>query len=158
MVQPASLLFLLKDGQILLAMKKRGFGAGRYNGVGGKPEAGETIEQTAVRECQEEIGVTPRGLQHVASLTFNITYSDQHEVLKAEAFTAREWEGEPIETEEMAPQWFSLAEIPYEQMWADDKYWLPEVLNGNFVTAEFTFDEDDNVLDKTLEIHPLKSF
>jgi len=54
-----TLLFLIKDDQILLAMKKRGFGAGRFNGVGGKVEPGETIEQALIRESQEEINVTP---------------------------------------------------------------------------------------------------
>ena len=50
-----TLLFLLTDDQILLAMKKRGFGMGRWNGVGGKIEPGETIEEATARECREEI-------------------------------------------------------------------------------------------------------
>ncbi len=57
-----SLLFLLREDEILLVMKKRGFGSGRWNGVGGKFESGETAEQATIRECQEEIGVTPHSL------------------------------------------------------------------------------------------------
>ena len=157
MSQQASLLFLLREGQILLAMKKRGFGAGRWNGVGGKPEPGETIEQTATRECQEEIGVLPHNPRHVASLTFIMHESDEYyQELNVEVFVSREWQGEPVETEEMSPKWFSLDGIPYGDMWADDIYWLPEVLKGNFVTAIFHFNEQDRVIDHSLETMSLR--
>ena len=53
----STLCFLLRDGQILLAMKKRGFGEGKWNGAGGKVNAGETVEHAAVRELREEVGV-----------------------------------------------------------------------------------------------------
>ena len=43
--------------QILLAMKKRGFGEGKWNGAGGKVETGETIIQAASRELGEETGI-----------------------------------------------------------------------------------------------------
>lgn len=155
MRQPASLLFLLREGEILLAMKKRGFGQGRWNGVGGKPEPGETIEQTAIRECQEEIGVTPRDLQHVASLTFKLHEDSAMAELYVEAFVSRAWQGEPMETDEMAPQWFRLADIPYGDMWSDDIFWLPEILNGNFVTATFHFDQSEQVTGQQLESRPL---
>ena len=61
----STLVFLIKKNNgsitdICLAMKKRGFGKGRWNGVGGKVEAGETIEAAAMREAREEIGVTDR--------------------------------------------------------------------------------------------------
>lgn len=130
----------------MLAMKKRGFGAGRWNGVGGKPEPGEGIEQTAIRECQEEIGVTPSNLQYVASLEFILHESSAVTELYVEAFVAFEWEGKPTETDEMAPRWFKLSEIPYNDMWADDIHWLPEVLKGKFVNATFHFDENDRVV------------
>ncbi|HEU5121620.1 MAG TPA: NUDIX domain-containing protein, partial [Candidatus Saccharimonadales bacterium] len=65
-----TLLFLKKDNRILLAMKKRGFGAGRYNGIGGKIEAGESVEAALIRECQEEIEVTPLNFWKVAEHDF----------------------------------------------------------------------------------------
>ncbi|HEU5121728.1 MAG TPA: hypothetical protein VFT59_02690, partial [Candidatus Saccharimonadales bacterium] len=57
-----------------------------------------------------------------------------------------EWEGEPVETEEMAPEWFRLADIPYGDMWQDDTHWLPQVLAGDKIYGQFTFDKDDNLL------------
>jgi 8-oxo-dGTP pyrophosphatase MutT (NUDIX family) len=53
-----TLLLLRSNGRILLGRKKRGFGAGKANGFGGKVEVGETIKEAAVREMQEESGVT----------------------------------------------------------------------------------------------------
>ena len=54
----STLCFLIEDDRILLAMKKRGFGEGKWNGVGGKVNEGETVEAAAIRETEEEIGVT----------------------------------------------------------------------------------------------------
>lgn len=146
-----TLLFLLKDDQILLAMKKRGFGANRWNGVGGKIEPGETIEQAAIRECQEEIGVTPRNLQKVAHHTFNLpTLTDYQNTLITHTFVTTEWEGEPTESEEMAPQWFKFADIPYDTMWDDDRHWLPQVLAGHKLVCQFDFDDQDKMIGQNI--------
>lgn len=138
----SSLLYLRRDEKILLAMKKRSHGAGKYNGVGGKPEPGEAIEQTAIRECQEEIGVTPVEMRRVADLAFyQNPYVDQYSNHDVTVFECTEWDGNPTESEEMAPRWFSIDEIPYDHMWPDDAYWLPEVLKGHTVTGTFHFND-----------------
>lgn len=140
-----TVLFLLKDDEILLAMKKRGFGEGRFNGVGGKVETGETLEQALIRECQEEIGVTPHKFKKQAEIIFHEQHQGKPDVLQVHVFTATTWTGEPTETEEMAPKWFNISDIPYEQMWADDPYWLPQILNGKRLKCEFHLDENDKV-------------
>lgn len=141
-----TLLFLKKDNQILLAMKKRGFGSDRYNGVGGKIEPGETIEQALVRETQEEINVTPTNFWKVAEHDFVQDESSEPWRMYVHAYLCDEWQGDPSETEEMRPEWFNVAAIPYDNMWADDEYWLPPVLAGKLVLGKFTFDENDNLL------------
>jgi ADP-ribose pyrophosphatase YjhB (NUDIX family) len=151
-MKQATLLFLLKDNQILLAMKKRGFGVGRWNGVGGKPNNNENISKTAIRETQEEINVIPSNISQVATLNFyfkNKPEWDQQVLV----FTAHGWKGEPSESEEMSPKWFDVKNIPYESMWPDDPFWLPLVLSGKKINATFTFGENDIVLDK--EIHEI---
>ncbi len=149
-----TLLFLLKDNDILLAMKKRGFGVGRWNGVGGKIEPGETIEQAAARECFEEIGINPGALEKVAYLTF--TFPDGTTDVLTHVFTTREWKGAPTESEEMAPQWFARDTIPYDTMWQDDKLWLPHVLDGKKVVATFAFDEDEQILSEDTQLEFVK--
>lgn len=146
-----SLLFLRRGDHILLAMKKRGFGSNRYNGVGGKIEPGETIEQALVRECQEEIKVTPTAFEKVAEHDFYMdsdTQSPWH--LYVHTYIATAWAGEPVETEEMAPRWFSTSSIPYDAMWQDDIYWLPQVLEGKKVVGEYTFLANESLTSHTV--------
>ena len=133
----ATLCFIVKDGRVLLIHKLRGLGAGKVNAPGGKIEPGETPLQAAVRETQEEILVTPVGLQERGVLRFQFTdgYSLHCTVFRADDLT-----GEPRETAEAIPFWAPLECIPYAQMWQDDEYWLPGMLAGKKFSARFTFD------------------
>lgn len=150
----ATLLFLMKDEKILLAMKKRGFGKGRWNGVGGKLESGETIEEAAARECQEEIGVTPLEYRRVASLNFFFPTAKSEWDQQVLVYLCSKWQGEPTETDEMKPEWYNINAIPYDNMWKDDKYWLPKVIKGNYVEAAFHFDDNDGVLSHEIRSEP----
>jgi ADP-ribose pyrophosphatase YjhB (NUDIX family) len=141
-----TLLFLRRGDEILLAMKKRGFGAGRYNGVGGKIEADETIDKALIRECQEEIEVTPAHYWKVAEHDFVQNTGEKPWRMYVHAYLCDKWEGDPVETEEMAPEWFNLRDIPYDTMWSGDNFWIPEVLAGKKISGVFSFDEQDDIL------------
>ncbi len=150
-----TLLFLIKKtdnkiSDICLAMKKRGFGAGRWNGVGGKLSDGESIEDATKRETKEEIGVDISSMSKVAELAFSFANNPDWNQL-VHVFTTTEWSGEPIESEEMRPQWYPVTEIPFKDMWPDDIFWLPKVLNGELIKAAFTFGEKDAILDQKVE-------
>lgn len=149
-MQKTTLLFLLRDNRILLAMKKRGTGQGKWNGVGGKVLAHETIEAATIRECQEEIVVRPLQLQKVAEIDFVIPSRDFHNYTYI--YTTTKWKGEPQETEEMAPAWFTLETIPYDQMWADDRFWLPYLLAGRKLRASFVFDDQEQIVKKEIKL------
>jgi 8-oxo-dGTP diphosphatase len=142
----ATLCFVVRAGRILLIRKKRGLGAGKVNGPGGKLEAGETPLQCAVREVQEELGVTPLDLLSFGELRFQ--FADGY-AIHVHAFRARDCEGEAVETEEAIPMWVDLGDIPYAEMWEDDELWLPMLIAGEHFTGRFLFD-DDAMLDYTL--------
>ncbi len=144
-LKEATVLLLLRDKEVLLTMKKRGFGVGKWNGVGGKPNPGETIIETAIRESKEEIDVTPINPNKVA--VFKYYFPHDNFGMKVWVFTTNKWQGEPSESEEMKPQWFSLKDVPYDQMWADDKVWMPKVFEGKKLNGSFMFDKEGNVTD-----------
>jgi 8-oxo-dGTP pyrophosphatase MutT (NUDIX family) len=126
-MKQVTLLFLRKDDKILLAMKKRGFGAGLWNGAGGKVDLGESIQQAAIRECQEEIGVTPHAIKAAGYIQF-FDPADLKFEHRCYIFTADSWDGTPTESEEMRPQWFAATEIPYPHMWPADSLWMPHLI------------------------------
>lgn len=133
---------------ILLGFKKTGFGAGKFTGIGGKVEPGETPAQAALREVQEETGLTvkPSTLRGFGRLDF--AFRDKPELnLSVHVFTLSGWEGEPHEGREIVPEWFPVGKIPYVQMWQDAAMWLPSVLAGKPVNLNILYAADGaNVL------------
>ncbi|KAI9481319.1 MAG: NUDIX hydrolase domain-like protein [Benjaminiella poitrasii] len=126
--------------EILLGMKKRGFGEGKFNGFGGKVEKGETIEEAAIRELWEECEIRATELKRVGILMF--TFENDPVGLETHVYTIDSYEGEPKETEEMKPEWFSFDQIPFDKMWQDDRYWLPLLLRQQLFTGHFHLAED----------------
>ena len=124
--------------RVLLGMKKRGFGAGRWNGFGGKLEKGESIEEAARREMKEEVGFVPTTMTRVGVLDFS--FESDPKKLEVHVFRVTEFNGEPKETEEMKPEWFDVEKIPYDHMWSDDPFWLPLLLDGKSFKGAFHFD------------------
>lgn len=133
----ATLCFVVRGAEILLIRKKRGLGAGKVNGPGGRLEPGETELACAIRETQEELGVTPLRPEWRGELFFQ--FIDGYG-LHCAVFTAEDCEGEAIETDEAAPLWTPLDAIPFDEMWADDIHWLPGVLAGRNFRGYFDFD------------------
>ena len=144
MVKPLTLCLVHDDTHILLGMKKRGFGAGRWNGFGGKVNLGETIEAAARRELFEECGLQAEVLEKRGVLRFEFAASP--ETLEVHVFGVVKYGGQPVETEEMRPHWFRLTDIPFDKMWPDDRHWLPLYLEGKRLDGRFYFLDADTLL------------
>ncbi len=149
MKKELTLCFIQKDTKILLGMKKRGFGVGKWNGFGGKVNPEETIEEATKREMLEESGIKVSKLKKRGIVEFK--YHDDSKIHEVHIFKAGEFKGEPIESEEMRPQWFEINEIPLTEMWADDKYWMPLFLKDKKFKGTFLFGEEDVILENVLE-------
>jgi len=138
----ATLVYVFDGEKLLLGMKKKGFGAGRWNGIGGKINPGESPEQAAQREVREEIGVQIEVDKPLGSIIFRNSSKGDWTV---HVFAVDRHEGQPRESEEMRPQWFPIGEMPYEQMWDDDKLWYEHLFARQPFKAEFWFGPNEIV-------------
>jgi len=144
----ATLIFVVEPERILLIRKKRGLGAGKVNGPGGRLEPGETPRDAAIREIQEELCVSPLGVEERGELAFQ--FVDGYGLF-CHVFAANGYDGTPTETDEATPMWTPLDAIPYAEMWADDALWMPHLLARRRFSGRFIFD-GDRMVDHALEI------
>lgn len=151
MKTPLTLCLIHDNDRVLLGMKKKGMGTGRYNGFGGKIEAGETIEEAAKREVLEESGVKVDHVEKVGVMDFEFE-SKPGDILEVHIFRVEKWTGEPRESDEMKPEWFSVTEIPFDMMWPDDRYWIPLFLARKKFEGRFLFGANDSVLEYRLRL------
>jgi len=138
-VNQATLVFVVENDSVLLIRKKRGLGAGKINGPGGKLEAGESAIQCACREVDEELCIRISEVRGCGRLRFQFA---DHYSIDVQVFIANQYSGSPTETDEAVPLWFNFNDIPYADMWEDDVLWLPRVLAGDCVDGRFVFDGD----------------
>ena len=136
---PATLVFVFRDDEILLINKKTGLGKGKVNAPGGKVEPGETPEAAAVRECHEELDIRVSKLEYCGEHRFQ--FLDGYSI-HVWVYRTRDFEGVPTESREASPLWTRMDQIPFEKMWEDDKYWLPMVIRGERFQARWIFDGD----------------
>jgi len=150
MTKQLTLCIVHQHPRVLLGMKKRGFGMGRWNGFGGKLIEGETIEDATRRELLEESGLTALSLEKVGVIEFE--FQGNPEILEVHIFRSDEVEGEPTESEEMRPEWYDVNTLPFDEMWPDDRHWFPLFLDGKKFKGKFLFGEGDVILAKNLEV------
>jgi 8-oxo-dGTP diphosphatase len=130
-----TLCFLLRtrDGveQVLLGLKKTGFGAGKVVGIGGHLEPGETPEEAICREVAEEVSLTITEEKLVPAGTVDFVFPAQPKWdMHTTVYLCREFDGEVRESDEIAPQWYPVDALPEARMWADAVHWLPAFLAG----------------------------
>lgn len=143
-----TLCLVYSHPQILLGMKKRGFGEGRWNGFGGKVQEDETIEESARREMKEECQLEINEMEKVGVLEFDAPHFEK--IIIVHVFRIDKFTGTPVESEEMKPQWFHIDQIPFSDMWTDDPHWMPLLLQGKKFKGNFLFREDESVEDYNL--------
>ena len=133
--------------EVLLGLKKLGFGAGKYAGFGGRVESGETIEAATIKELEEETGIKISfdDLYPIGRLNFLFPF-EPHWSQVVHVFMARVWTGNPEESDEMQPVWYMIDKIPFESMWDDASYWLPLVFEGKRIKASFVYKDDNETV------------
>ncbi|RDV10635.1 8-oxo-dGTP diphosphatase [Arthrobacter sp. RT-1] len=154
-----TLCFLLRDGEsgpeVLLGLKRTGFGTGKIVGIGGHVEPGESDGEAAVREVMEETGVCVRVEDLTDAGAVNFVFPAKPEWnMSTSLFTARTWQGEPTDSDEVLPEWFRTDTLPVERMWQDADHWLPVVLEGGKVNVVVTLNDDNETVASSVSILP----
>ncbi len=139
MKKQLTLCLIYKHPKILLGMKKRGFGVGRWNGFGGKVSENETVEEAAIRELKEEANIEATNISKIGILSLG--FENDPKILEMHVFWVSSFKGEIQESEEMRPEWFSVEDIPYDDMWSSDMHWYPIFLSGKKFRGRFLFDK-----------------
>ena len=143
----ATLMFVVREGKILLIEKLTGIGQGKINGPGGKIDPGETAEQGVLRECEEELHISVKDPVKMGELWFDMSDIPN---IHCHVYMAEDYDGEPTATREANPFWCGVEAIPFEKMWADDAYWLPQMLAGQKFNGRFIFEEEAILWDQVL--------
>jgi len=147
--------YILNDrGQVLLQKKARGFGKGKWNGPGGKQEPGETVEEAVTREVREETDLEILDPEIRGELDFVFPHIGER--FYSYVFLVKKFRGEPRDLGEGELRWFNVEDIPLEEMWDDDRYWMPRLLGGEYVRMKFFFDENGKV-EKLLDNSKIKN-
>ena len=142
--------FLVKDLTVLLIEKGRNIGAGKLTGVGGKQDEGETLDETQVRETEEEIKVKVKKMRKAAEIEFVFPHNPKYGG-HVTAYVIQEWNGNPQTTPEAkSVDWYDIDNLPKDRMWHDNTIWVPMILSGKNVKGRFVIGPDDKVTEYTL--------
>jgi 8-oxo-dGTP diphosphatase len=153
---PVTLCFLTRESagvqQVLLGMKKTGFGQGKVVGLGGHVEPGETDQEAACREVHEESGVVvlEEDLRDAGVVVFDFPARPEWN-MATRLFVATRWTGEPSESAEILPEWFDVGSLPVGRMWQDAAHWLPLALGGSVLRLTVVLNEDNETVREVLD-------
>ena len=156
---PVTLCFLLRETgagtEVLLGLKRTGFGIGKIVGIGGHVEAGETDAEAVVREVWEEAGVVvlQEDLAHAGVVEFIFPARPEWN-MSCRLFTTRNWRGEPAESAEITPEWFDTTALPLQLMWQDAEHWLPPALAGVVLDVVVVLNTDNETVESVKNLPP----
>lgn len=138
----ATLCYVKRDGHTLMVhrnKKPNDIHTGKWNGLGGKFEAGETPEECVIREIQEESGLSIRNPKLCGLLMFpNFKGDDWYVFL----FTVNEFSGELIDSPEGKLEWIEDSQLASLNLWESDHIFFPWIERGEFFSAKFEYEGD----------------
>jgi 8-oxo-dGTP diphosphatase len=139
----ATLCYLKHDGNTLMlhrVKRKNDIHAGKWNGLGGKFEPGESPEECVIREVREESGLEIVDPKLCGLLMFPGFKGNDWYIF---VFTAEKFSGEMQENEEGYLKWIPDTELEALPLWPSDLIFLPWIREGKFFSAKFIYEGDE---------------
>jgi 8-oxo-dGTP diphosphatase len=136
----ATLCYIRKEGKTLMVhriKKENDVHLGKWNGLGGKLEPGETPEECAVREVYEESGLVVCKMDLKGILTFPGFSNDED--WYAFVFVIDEFDGQLSESPEGVLQWIRDEDVSELNLWEGDRFFLPWLDKPGLFSGKFTY-------------------
>jgi 8-oxo-dGTP diphosphatase len=138
----ATLCYVRNAGRTLMVhrvKKQNDMHQGKWNGLGGKLEPGETPEECAAREIYEESGLRVHDLQLKGLLTFPAFANEED--WYAFVFVATRFDGELIDSPEGDLAWIEDTHLLELELWDGDRVFLRWLEQPGFFSAKFRYEE-----------------
>ncbi len=118
--------------------KENDYHEGKWNGLGGKFEQGESPEECAIREIEEECGLKVKSVTMKGFITFPLF--DGKDDWYVFLFTADDFEGELIDSPEGNLAWVPNGKLTELNLWDGDKIFIPWLFKEEFFSAKFNYE------------------
>ncbi|HEX2946273.1 MAG TPA: 8-oxo-dGTP diphosphatase [Clostridia bacterium] len=141
-MQLTTLCYVKCGGKTLMLhriKKQKDIHEGKWNGLGGHMEQGETPEECIIREVYEESGlklVNPR-LRGILTFPMFDGIEDEYTFL----YTAEKFEGALIDSPEGMLEWIDDAKVPGLNLWEGDKIFLEWLEDGRLFSGKLIYSE-----------------
>ena len=149
----ATLCYIRQAGKTLMihrVKKENDMHAGKWNGLGGKLEPGETPEECAAREIREESGLVIANPVLKGILTFPMFDGDED--WYSFVFLVRDFEGDLIDSPEGFLKWIPDEELLDLNLWAGDRIFLPWLERAGFFSGKFIY-QGGELIDHHVTFH-----
>jgi 8-oxo-dGTP diphosphatase len=150
----ATLCYIKQDGKTLMihrTKKENDIHAGKWNGLGGKFQPGETPEECVIREVFEESGLKIHQPELRGILTFPNFAKDED--WYAFVFVANQFEGKLIDSPEGSLKWIADEEVINLNLWEGDRLFLPYLEGSDFFSGKFVY-QSGHLVDYRMNIYP----
>lgn len=138
---------VIKNGSLLLIKGEEGFGKDKWNAPSGEIVKGEQPQKAAMKHVFQQTGLYTTKVVNNGTIRLFLNGKNEYSH-KLHVFSTKIFSGELKPNIKGEAKWFSNEEVPYYDMWADDKYWLGLVLQGKAFDADFFFDEKNEKITK----------
>ena len=137
---------VIKNGTLLLIKGEEGINKGKWNAPSGELASSEKPEKAAMRHAFQQTGLYVNKVVRHGTIRLFLNGKVEYDY-KMHVYSTKLFSGDLKPNIKGEARWFNANDLPFYEMWADDKYWVNLVLEGKKFDADFFLDEkNENVV------------